>query len=196
MTGEVSTFAYMLPHLFHVDTVLLSKQTVIRRFRENDGAAFYELLDNNRSRIEELLAFSVSDINHQDACEVFVRRKIAEWLLGQSFAFGVWHADGAQPIGYVELFRVDWSVPRSCIVFFIDKAFEGKGIMTEVVREIGRFAFTQLQMERIELFTASDNYPAQRLARKCGFRREGDLRSFFRRPSGELLDVMLLAVNR
>lgn len=186
----------MMPQLFHIDTVLLSQHTVIRRFRENDGEAFYELLDNNRSRIEELLALSASDIGSKEDCEAFVRRKLSNWLLQQSYAFGVWHTDGAKPIGYVELFKIDWSVPKSCIVFFVDKEYESKGIMTEVIREIGRYAFSQLNMERIELFIASDNFPAQRLARKCGFRREGDLRAFFRRPSGELVDVMLLAVTR
>jgi RimJ/RimL family protein N-acetyltransferase len=186
----------MLAHLFHIDTVLLSTHTVIRRFRENDGEAFYELLDNNRSRIEELLGLSVSEINSKEVCEAFVRRKLSEWLLQQSYAFGIWDSNGGKPIGYVELFRIDWSVPKACIVFFIDRAYENKGIMTEVIREIGLFAFSQLNMERIELYTASDNFPAHRLGRKCGFRREGDLRAFFRKPSGELLDAMLLVLTR
>lgn len=186
----------MMQQLFHIDTVLLSAHTVIRRFRENDGEAFYDMLDNNRSRIEELLALSVSDINSKEVCEAFVRRKLSEWLLQQSYAFGIWDTNGGKPIGYVELFRIDWSVPKSCIVFFIDKEYENKGIMTEVIRDIGRFAFSQLNMERIELYTASDNFPAQRLGRKCGFRREGDLRAFFRKPSGELLDAMLLVLTR
>jgi len=186
----------MMQQLFHIDTVLLSPHTVIRRFRENDGEAFYEMLDNNRSRIEELLALSVADINSKEVGEAFVRRKLSDWLLQQSYAFGIWDTNGGKPIGFVELFRIDWSVPKSCIVFFIDKEYENKGIMTEVIREIGRFAFAQLNMERIELYTASDNFPAQRLARKCGFRREGDLRAFFRKPSGELLDAMLLVLTR
>lgn len=41
-----------------------------------------------------------------------------------------------------------------------------------------------------------DNVASQRLARKCGFRREGDLRSDYRRPSGELADTMLFGLTR
>ncbi len=185
----------MRPELFQIDSVLLTARTVIRRFRENEGENFYKLLDDNRSRIEELSVQSIMPINSKEECEAFVRRKLAAWLLQQSFAFGVWHSKTAEPIGYTELYNIDWLAPKAGIMFFIDKAHEGQGIMTEVVREVLRFGFTQLKLNRIELFTASDNYAAQRLARKCGMRREGDLRAFHRKPSGEIMDVMLLAAT-
>lgn len=186
----------MLPELFHIDTVLLTAHTVIRRFRENEGEAFYELLDDNRSRIEDLFAQSVMPIGSKEECEFFMRRKLAAWLLQKEFAFGVWHNASAKAIGYVELFNIDWSVPKAGIMFFIDREYEGKGLMTEVVGEVLLFAIAQINMERIDLHTASDNFAAQRLARKCGFRREGDLRAYFRKVSGELVDVMVLAVTK
>lgn len=186
----------MTPEVFHADTVLITAHTVIRRFRENEGEAFYELLDNNRSRIEDLFAQSIMPISSKEECEFFVRRKLSSWLLQKEFAFGVWHNASAKAIGYVELFQIDWSVPKAGIIFFIDREYEGKGLMTEVIREVLRFALAQLNMERIDLHTASDNFAAQRLARKCGFRREGDLRAYFRKSSGELLDVMVLAVTK
>ncbi len=186
----------MLPELFQIDTVLITAHTVIRRFRENEGETFYELLDNNRSRIEDLFAQSVMPVTSKEECEMFVRRKLASWLLQQEFSFGVWHNATAKAIGFVELFHLDWSVPKAGIMFFVDREHEGKGVMTEVVREVIRFAFAQLNLQRIDLHTASDNFAAQRLARKCGFRREGDLRTYFRKAGGELVDVMLLAVTR
>lgn len=186
----------MTPALFQIDTVLITPHTVIRRFREGEGAAFYDLLDNNRSRLEELFAPSVSPVNHAEECEMLVRRKLAAWLLQESFAFGVWHFQTAKAIGYIELFNVALEVPRASIHFFIDRDYEGKGMMTEVLQEVIRFGFRQLSLERIDLYTASDNFPAQRLARKCGFRRDGDLRGYFRKPSGELMDVVLLSINK
>ena len=71
-----------------------------------------------------------------------------------------------------------------------------KGIMTEVLLVTIRFAFTQLKLEKISLRTAMDNYASQRLARKCGFRREGDLRADFKKTSGEIIDVMVLGLTK
>lgn len=186
----------MLPDLYHTDSVLITQHAVARRFRENEGEAFYELLDNNRSRIEDLVSNTAGGLSTKEECEAFIRQKFAAWLLQKEYAFGVWHNVSAKAIGYVELFNIDWKVPKAEVIFFIDRDYEAKGLMTEVLTEIIRFAFAQLKMERVTLHTASDNFAAQRLARKCGFRREGDLRAFHRRVSGELIDVMLLAATK
>jgi RimJ/RimL family protein N-acetyltransferase len=68
--------------------------------------------------------------------------------------------------------------------------------MTEVLLQIIRFCFEQLKFEKISIRVESDNYPAQRLVRKCGFQREGDLRAEFRKPSGELIDLMVFGLTQ
>jgi RimJ/RimL family protein N-acetyltransferase len=186
----------MLPELYHADSVLITQHAVARRFRENEGDAFHELLENNRSRIEDLFAHAELALNGKEECEAFIRKKFAAWLLQREYAFGVWHNVSAKAIGFVQLFNIDWKVPKAEVIFFIDRDYEAQGLMTEVLTEVMRFAFSQLRMERITLHTASDNFPAQRLARKCGFRREGDLRAYHRKASGELIDVMLLAATK
>jgi RimJ/RimL family protein N-acetyltransferase len=72
----------------------------------------------------------------------------------------------------------------------------GQGLMTEALRVVQPFAFKQLVLEKLLLRTAMENVASQRLARKCGFRREGDLRGDFRKLSGELIDTMLFGLTR
>jgi len=183
----------MRPELFQIDTALVTAHAVIRRFRENEGPAFYALLENNRLRLEELHMHHIGGVGSPEESEYFVRTRLAEWLLQRTYAFGVWHHVLAEAMGYVELNQLDWGVPRGELLFFIDRAYEGKGYMTEVVKEVLRFAFGQLRLERVSMPVSSDNYAAQRLARKCGFSREGDMRSYYRKESGELVDVVIMA---
>ena len=68
--------------------------------------------------------------------------------------------------------------------------------MTEVLARAQRFAFRQLELEKLYYKVLSDNYGAQRLARKVGFSREGDLRNEFRKGSGALVDVMRFGLSR
>ena len=186
----------MLARLYKIDTAIITPRTVIRRFREGEGNAFYRLVSDNRDRLREVLPQTIDTVPTKKEAEGYVRRKIAAWLCQEEFCFGVWENESAQLIGYVKIFHIDWSVPSADITFFIDKEYEGKGLMTEVVRKLLRFAFEQLSIEKIRLRTAMDNYATQRLARKCGLRREGDLRSEYRRPSGELVDVMLFGYTK
>lgn len=182
--------------LLDVDTALLTDRTVVRRFRENDGSAFFVLLQDNHTRLIEHFPELIRQISDKDQGEFYIRRKISNWLLQKEFAFGIWEHDSAALIGMIHLYQIEWQTPKALVSFFIDQHFAGRGLMTESLAVAVRFAFRQLKIEKLCLRTATDNYAAQRLARKSGFRREGDLREEFRRSSGELIDVMLFGLTR
>lgn len=183
-------------HLLSVDTALLTKRVVVRRFRENDGEQLYDLLQSNRVYLEDAFPSTLNENSSKEKSEWYVRVRFAKWLLQEEYCFGVWDNDSAKLIGFIRLFRIDWHIPKAEVGFFIDRDFSSKGIMTEVLLVIIRFAFTQLKLEKISLRTAMDNYASQRLARKCGFRREGDLRADFKKTSGEIIDVMVLGLTK
>jgi len=183
-------------HLLSVDTALLTKRVVVRRFRENDGEQLYDLLQTNRGYLEDAFPSTLSENSSKEKSEWYVRVRFARWLLQEEYCFGVWDNDSAKLIGFIRLFRIDWHIPKAEVGFFIDRDFSSKGIMTEVLLVIIKFAFSQLKLEKIALRTAMDNYASQRLARKCGFRREGDLRADFKKTSGEIIDVMVLGLTK
>lgn len=186
----------MDPRLFDIDTALITTRTVVRRFREHDGETLHELIQRNYSRLTDYLPAMLQEMRSKELAEAFVREKLAAWLLQKEFTFGLWDNESAKLIGIITIFNINWKVPLADITFFIDQDFSGKGIMTETLASVVNFAFRQLNLEKLRLPTAMDNYPAQRLARKCGFRREGDLRSELRLQGDELVDVMLFGLTR
>jgi RimJ/RimL family protein N-acetyltransferase len=70
------------------------------------------------------------------------------------------------------------------------------GTMTEVLRAVNDFGFQQLKLEKLKLAISIDNQAAQRLARKCQYRREGDLRSEMKKENGEIIDVMVFGLTK
>ncbi|MCP3929686.1 MAG: GNAT family N-acetyltransferase [Bacteroidetes bacterium] len=186
----------MLARLFDIDTVILTKRTVVRRFREGEGKTFYDLTRGNHLWLEEDFLQLLQNTESQELSEMFIRQTIADWLLQKEYNFGIWEEENAKLIGFVRFFNIHWSVPKGELSYFIDKDFTGKGIMTEVLTYLLQFAFKQLEMEKLYIRTSAENYPSQRLARRCGFRREGDLRSEFKKQSGEIIDVMLYGLTR
>jgi RimJ/RimL family protein N-acetyltransferase len=181
-------------HLLDIETALLTERTVFRRVREGEGAAFYKLFQENRVRLKDYFWTLSAQVNTEPACELWVRKKLADWLKNEAYFFGIWDKNTALLIGFISLEKVDWSLPRAEVEFFIDKKHGQKGIMTEVLNQLIEFAFDQLKMQKLALRTAMEYYPPQRLARKCGFNREGDLRAEYRKPSGEMMDVMLFGL--
>ncbi|MEM1358826.1 MAG: GNAT family N-acetyltransferase, partial [Bacteroidota bacterium] len=167
----------MRPSLFDIDTALLTNRCVVRRFRENEGARFKELIFANRDYLQDHFPMLVAEVAvSDDTAETFLRQRIAGWLLQQDYALGIWLNETTELIGYVHLFELNWEVPSAEISFWIDRELVKKGLMTEVLARVIRFGFKQLELEKIYLRTLSDNYASQRLARRVGFSREGDLR--------------------
>lgn len=186
----------MQTFLLGVDTALLAQRVVIRRFRENDGKAVWDLLENNVSRLSDYHKEHIRMITDPELAEIYVRKKLANWILQQEYCFGVWEKQDAQLVGLINIFDVKWGFPQGHLEFLLDHEFTRKGIMTEALAGVLNFSFQQLKLEKIYFTTLMDDYASQRLVRKCGFRREGDLRHAYKLQSGDVIDLMLLALTR
>lgn len=183
-------------NLFDIDTALITSRTVTRRFRENDGVAFYELFQDNFSVLEDLFPDWTDQIKSETDAEQWARTQLAEWLRLESFSFSIWEKGPVSLIGWIALqqFRPDWGDAH--LTGFIDQKHTKKGIMTEVLVALLDFAFDELKLEKVKLTLAADNYPAQRLARKCQFTREGDLRLEGRKRTGERFDQVIFGFTK
>ncbi|HMQ49135.1 MAG TPA: GNAT family protein [Saprospiraceae bacterium] len=186
----------MQSRLFNIDTILITKRLVLKRFRETDGEAFYQLVEANYEQLYPHFTKMLNQVKDEESASIYVIKNIANWLLQEAYMFGIWENSTARLVGMIRFFNLDWSLPKAEVGYFIDKDFGGKGLMTEAMKMALDFAFNQLALERISLRTSMENVASQRLARKSGFLREGDLRNDHRRLSGELTDVMLFGLSR
>jgi RimJ/RimL family protein N-acetyltransferase len=68
-------------------------------------------------------------------------------------------------------------VPRFEIGYWCRTRFAGQGYITEAVRGITGFALDHLGAKRVEIRCDSLNRRSARVAERCGFRLEGELRN-------------------
>ena len=106
----------------------------------------------------------------------FVRRVAqAGWTGGQRTEFLVADAATGQRLGRVGLGRYPHGVAE--IGYWVDPTVRTRGVATEAVRAICRWAFTTLTtVELIEWRAEVGNVPSRRVAEKAGFRIEATLR--------------------
>jgi RimJ/RimL family protein N-acetyltransferase len=101
----------------------------------------------------------------------------------------------AVAVGGTGLHRMDWSVPRFEIGYWVRRSFEGKGYVSEAVRALTRLAFGTLGAERVEIHCGHRNLRSQLVAERCGFVLEGRLRNQRRENTGELRDTLVYALT-
>jgi len=79
--------------------------------------------------------------------------------------------------------------------FWIGESFWGKGIASEVCRQLIHFAFTYYDIVRIQAEVASPNKASARVLRKNGFRKEACLRKAFHKD-GHDYDLLMFGILR
>ena len=185
----------MNPAFLQLDTAIITPRTVVRRFRETDGETFFMLFQQSQGRLSEYHLRNITGVRSVQEATLFVRKKLAHWLLQKEFAFGIWDKKSASLIGFIRIYNFDWALPSGYVEFFIAHHLQDKGIMPEALTAVLRFAFEQLQLKKLYYTTLMDDYEGQRIVRKCDFQREGDLRNAFRQMTGDYIDIMLLGIS-
>ena len=79
---------------------------------------------------------------------------------------------------------------RATVSFWVAPQARGRGVATEAVRLGAAWAFERLGLQRLELYVEPENVASLRVTERCGFSREGLLRSHFVRH-GERRDVLV-----
>jgi RimJ/RimL family protein N-acetyltransferase len=80
-------------------------------------------------------------------------------------------------LGGASLNNVSLSQGRAGVGYWLAPDARGRGIATRAVRLLARWAFDSLGVARLELTCGPDNHASQHVATRCGFSREGLLRS-------------------
>jgi len=91
--------------------------------------------------------------------------------------FGIRATDGDRLIGFVALHSLEWSNRSAFMAVGIgDPEYRGKGHGAEAVRMILRYAFGELNLNRVGLNVNADNKAAIKCYEKNGFKHEGAAR--------------------
>lgn len=185
----------MREDLLHVSTELTTPRLKLRRFREGDGEAVFNLIERERDRLEPSFPVSVAFVTSPGRGELFVRRKLTEWYLGSSYSFAIFTQDTDEYIGYLAIKGLDWTVPKADMGYYLANSHARQGLMSEAVTAAIRFAFMEVRLTRVFLRIAPDNLASLKVAEKCGFVREGLLRSDFSPGDRPPQDMVYYGLN-
>jgi RimJ/RimL family protein N-acetyltransferase len=78
-------------------------------------------------------------------------------------------------------------------IYIGDIGMRGKGFGGQAVRELLRWAFVELQLNRVFLKVAASNIAAVKTYKKCGFQEEGLLRQHYC-FEGKFEDILIMGI--
>lgn len=89
------------------------------------------------------------------------------------------------------LHPLNWGVPKFEIGYWCRTSMQGRGYVTEVVRELTAAAFYDMAANRVEIRCDSRNQRSRRVAERAGFHLEAQLRWDDRANDGSLRDTLV-----
>ncbi len=121
---------------------------------------------------------------------------IEEWRGKKSFNMLMFTKDTSQFIGVCGIPRLDWSVPKFEIGYWLRQSAFGKGFMSEAVVMVTDFAYKYLAAKRIEIVCDSRNIKSIKVAERAGYQKEAYLKNHCVGVDGELRDTCIFACIR
>jgi ribosomal-protein-alanine N-acetyltransferase len=144
----------------------------LRLLEPSDAAALLEYHVRNRDHLKPwtpIVPDGFFELNYQ-------QRRIDHYIdlykRSEEFRFVV--LDGKRFCASINMTAVEYNAfQNGRLGYSVDGEYTGKGIATEFIGKVCRYAFTQLGLHRLEANVMPRNVASQKVLRKCGFERIG-----------------------
>jgi ribosomal-protein-serine acetyltransferase len=131
------------------------------------------LVDANRPYLREWLPW-LDLTSSIDEMIVFVESTLHQISSNLGFQTAIWHQ--GQIVGIIGYHHLEWANRSTCIGYWLDERYQGKGIMTKACRALVDYAFDDWKLNRIEIRCAEGNRKSRGVPERLGFKAEGLLR--------------------
>jgi ribosomal-protein-serine acetyltransferase len=137
------------------------------------GPALYAAIDRNRERLGQWLPWAGPGYSADDVYR-FIFEREREHRMRSAFTATIW-AHGSL-CGSIGLHKIDRMHRSTSIGYWIDGAYEGRGIVLRACRAMVTEGFRNYGLHRIEIRCATGNRRSCAIPRRLGFVEEGILR--------------------
>jgi ribosomal-protein-serine acetyltransferase len=176
------------------DRYAITPRCTMRLIAAGDHEALFAVIDRNRERLRAYFPGTTKAMESLAAAGEYVETRVQQAVTKDGFCFVL--AEDEAIIGLVIIKEINWRVPKCELAYFIDAAYEGKGLITAAVKQTVQYCFEVLHMEKICIMLSPDNDKSRNVALRSGFVKEGHMRHEFRTGHDMLTDVEYYGLSR
>jgi len=147
----------------------------LRQLRAADGRSLCRHLYR-----PAVLRFMAPCPRNVEAFRAFIRWAHLQRRRGVLACYGIVPADRSEPVGIIQIWRVENDFSTAEWGFAVSDDYWGTGLFIRAARVALDFAFTQLRIHRLEARAVDINVRGNKVLQKLGATSEGVLRSAFR----------------
>jgi ribosomal-protein-alanine N-acetyltransferase len=151
---------------------LVSERLSLRRFRADDAADMFAYTSDDE--VTKFLSWN-SHKTVSDAAR-YIEQILTAYDSGDWPAWGIEVVSESKLVGAISLRNYSSVHKQAELSYVMNRAYGGRGIMTEAVARVIEYCFVDLKLERVEARCMADNIASERVMQKVGMTQEGTLR--------------------
>lgn len=155
--------------------VLETERLMLRQLRTEDSTDLYHYF----SKDEVTEFYDLDSFTELQQAENLIRIFNDRFINGQGIRWGITLKTEDKVIGTCGFHNWSKKHYKAEIGYELSPEYWGKGIMSEVLREVIHYGFKEFELNRIEAWTYPDNIKSRKRLEKSGFSEEGYLKQYY-----------------
>jgi ribosomal-protein-serine acetyltransferase len=164
------------PLLLEIPEEIFSERLTLRMPRAGHQQQVFESILSSKPELERWLSFAQNPPTLEE-CEAHLRRNHARFLLREALNFELFLRSSEIFVGRVSFVRLDWTLRKFEIGYWLDWRYTGRGLMLEAVQTLTQMVFDTLEARRVEILCDVRNTGSRKVAENAGFTLEGILKN-------------------
>lgn len=138
-----------------------------------DGERVFKLTNNSRDYLREWLPWLDTTTKLEDIIE-FIKISLKGFAENNSLNTVILFK--GKIVGVAGYNNINWSNKTAYIGYWLGEEFQGNGIMTKVAKALTNYAFSELNLNKVEIRAAVGNKKSRNIPERLNFVNEGCIR--------------------
>ena len=145
----------------------------------------------NEDRLKRFFPKTLEQNLTPDLSNIFVAKKTKQFDAKEEFLFTLRKNESNKLVGLVYIKEVDKTTKQGEFAYCIDYTVEGKGLMTESIRQLSDYAFDALGLKTLQIISHKSNIGSVKVAENTNFSWIKTLKNEFTPPGEDPLNMEL-----
>lgn len=151
-------------------TITVRDNILMRNLSTDDASEIYSVIDSNRCYLRKWLPW-VDDTDSTKTVENVINTWEKQREQGSDKVFGI-YMDGKY-IGNIGLHDIEINNKTAIIGYWLAESYQGSGVMSDCVKALTKYAFSELDLNTICIHCALDNNKSRAIPERLGFKESG-----------------------
>lgn len=150
----------------------VNEETQLRLLEERHIGDYFVLVERSKEHLHKWVAQEAYN-GPIETLKAYVKQRLLQFVDGEGYHLGIWYQNALVGILDYRLNRRSRSVELG---YWLDRAMQGKGLVTQACRTMVRHAFEEHAVHKVVISCATDNARSRAVAERLGFLQKGILR--------------------